>query len=279
MNSARARLFSHGLALIAGAGIMWVMLGGKLAELGRLRAEYAVLNGQTQRLAALEAEYGRLQKRTEGLAARLPDELELARLRAKAAEFKRTSEENARLREQLARTNAPSAAPPASPTVDEPRQPLTAEGVVPVKPGETVITGGWVIRPGQRGYAFVTPQLLADGSVQIDARLVSAPDALATAAGLGQVMVAGKEAGPFHLADARTLGGILEVMNDEAGASTFAAPRLQTLPGREGQIYVGQNDRGVRMTFEARGRTNGPGLDLSMKAVIDLPLIDFDAAR
>jgi hypothetical protein len=160
--------------------------------------------------------------------------LELARLR----------NEVTRLRRDLrTATNAP-AAPRAAPVTASPPEvalPLTevvtftnsVSATIPL--GHTLSLGSWA-EPGsgKRILSFVTPETSPDapGSVLVQTRLMSVPDALLDRFGL-QGLRAELPPGQPPSFDAAQFPALLKAMEQTAGVDILNMPRVLTLSGRQ----------------------------------------------
>jgi len=146
-------------------------------------------------------------------------------------------------------------------------------GTVHLQAGETLITGGWELEPGRRGFAFVSPQIQPDGNVLLEARLLALPEDAVATTGLSGLLTPERDAERYSVTEPETTRALFEAFEQTVGADFLSTPRLLTAPGNEATIQVGQTGagEGIELHFRPHLQPNGSGLDLEMKAALTLP--------
>lgn len=261
-----------GLAAI-GLGVLWQ---GERRAADALRRDIEPLRAGAARVAELESELAKLRGENSALTARLPQLDEVIRLRAEAGELRRVREELARVKaaadalqkraSAAAQTPAPAASPAPTPA------PFTLNSTARVGRNQSVVTGGWELGPGKRGFAFVTPQLQADGTVVLSARILSLPEAAVGTVGLGNVVAPGGAAQDYSLADNASLRPVFATLQNTPGADVLSAPQVRTQPGTEATIEVSNPGGGtILLRFNPRVLPDGQTLDLDMQGALTIP--------
>ncbi|MGA1236003.1 MAG: hypothetical protein ACO34E_03990 [Limisphaerales bacterium] len=243
MNPTLSRILSHTVALLIGSIAALLYLAPDRAELANLRKESDAWADAIQRAEKLQAEFTSLRNQYDELASRMPKANELAKLRADSAELKR-------LKAEQNQTPNPNRQPPSLPPIPHPPEetapevpapaPLSMNGNIPMNSTDTVITGGWEIEPGQRAFVLATPTLLDDGTVLIETKLVSIPDASVSELGLNELLSNANHSELYAVTPADEAQALNEAFQHLAGINVLSAPRLTTLPGRQGQISDGR---------------------------------------
>ncbi|MDA7644735.1 sigma-70 family RNA polymerase sigma factor [bacterium] len=112
-----------------------------------------------------------------------------------------------------------------------------------IRPGETVVAGGWPIGPDRRGYLFVSAEVLEsenEGEVIIRSRIVEGSNVFSKALKLGTATGEASEETPREILDSESLFEYLESARDEGIVNLVASPAISTLSGRQASILTGQ---------------------------------------
>ncbi|MSU27430.1 MAG: hypothetical protein EXS27_05895 [Pedosphaera sp.] len=182
--------------------------------------------------------------------------LELARLRSEVTRLRN---------DQRTATNAPAArravpaavAPPAvgPPPTDVVIFSNSVSAVLPL--GHSLALGGWA-EPGtgRSILGFVTPETTPDapGSVMVQMRLMSVPDALLDRLGLQRLRAELPPGQPPRF-DAAQIATLLKAMEQSEGVDILSMPRVITSSGQQAQVAVLNEREG--------GPTTGPVITLT----------------
>jgi hypothetical protein len=276
MKPARALIFTHASMLIVGAALCFIWTSPQRSELAELRAQNVALHTRAGKVEALQAEIGTLRNQNSQLSGRMPDARELAQLRAAAAERQRLKQELQALRATMARAASAAATSPSSEEsvqdsfTEDPATPFTMSGTAQLAFGETVITGGWAMEPGQRGFVLVTPQLLEDGNVLIESRVVGIPEALTAEVGLSGLAAASRNSESHAVTDPGHTAELLETLQGSTGVELLSAPRVVTAAGTAAEISVlDAEGNGMRLRFNPLPEPGGRSLALDMNLNVD----------
>ncbi|MBI3881114.1 MAG: hypothetical protein HY301_13765 [Verrucomicrobia bacterium] len=256
MNKPRTLLLVIVAAIAAGAIFFLVR---EHQELQRLRAENAALRQELADARAALEELERLRRQNAALSTRAGDPNELARLRADSAALRklRADLEKQTTATVAARaTNTPPAAPP----------PLTAKGTAQLKPGESFVTGGWLMEDGKRGFALVTPTLVngTDGqpTVMMESKLFAIPEVALAEVGLDLMVADGRNADNHGVTDGAATRSLLQRLGKIQGVDVLSAPSIATQPGRDATIQLGDANGGLNLRLQPKIGANGQGFDL-----------------
>lgn len=217
----------------------------KLMEFDLARA---LRDGEVLRTRLNEAESAAKNRAASKPALTETEIIELARLRSEVTRLRN---------DQRVATNAPAAAAPpavAPPPTDVVTFTNFVSAVLPLR--HSLALGGWVEpRTGKRIVGFVTPETTpeAPGSVMVQMRLMSVPDALLDRLGL-QGIRAEQPAGQPPQFDAAQFAVLLKAMEQTDGVDILSMPRVITTSGRQAQIAVRNVQEG--------GPTTGPLVDI-----------------
>ena len=202
--------------------------------------------------------------------AQLPNEIELARLRAAAADLQR-------LRAELARTghsNILAAAQSAASNRIEP-EPFTLDGTVRLNFGETVLSGGWSRTEGKRLFSLMTPTLEDGGHIMIAARLVEIPETAWETFGLKNLTSDTRAAEHFSTFTPELAANFMHLLEQMDGVAVLTSPRIVTNPGSEATISIGgnadTNEAGITLAFTPQIQPDGNSLDMAMKVRLPQP--------
>lgn len=229
------------LSLAANCALLFVFIGfmskWKLTEV-QLANERRSSEGLLQRLK--EAESTAKSRATNKPSLTDAEVLELARLRNEVTQLRK---------EFRAATNAPAASRAATTVPSPPADPPPAADVVTftntvsatIPLGHSLALGGWV-EPGtgKRILSFITPETSPDapGSVLVQARLMSVPDALLDRFGLQGLRAELPPGQPPANFDAARFPVLLKAMEQTDGVDILSMPRVLTLSGRQAQVAV-----------------------------------------
>jgi len=277
MNSSRVKLL---LAIVITAGLVGALWWREHGEAQRLRAELAALKAQASEVEKLRAEIDRLAGENQRLKSEAIDPTELARLRSMGNDLRRLQQEKADLEKKLgaaeaARAKAASAAAAAAnanpaaapqPTTDRPK---LASGNAAIAPGQSLVSGGWLMADGRTGLVVLTPKTLtqADGTtvVEIESRIIAASATALERAGLSSLISSSSGLGQAgsSLADSKELMPALRVLNSTGEADFLSAPKIVTGFGGQAKIESGDFSLGVLPTLGQDGRTINVNFDLN----------------
>jgi hypothetical protein len=250
------------LSLAVLAALLLIQRG----DLEATRAEAAALRSEVESLRAAGDEVERLRKLLEKLKAEAVDPLEIARLRARAAELDKVKVELQQARAQAAAAQAATAAAIAATEQKKAMVlplPRIAHGSVALAQNQSFVTGGWDMGNGRRAFAFVSPQLQQadDGGliVVVRTQLVEMPEATAGALGLQGIAAAGAGAGQVGLLDNTQVGATLQQLRGAEGVQFLSAPVLSTRLGDSGQIQLGDvaAGTGISLLFQPQVGADG----------------------
>lgn len=227
----------------------------------RLEAENLQLREAAKQSVDLAEENARLAN--EGI-----DPGELKRLRDGQAELLRLRGQMGQLRRELqtaqaaavkaATAPAASISPVNQETNELPVDTFTANVTATVGWKQMLVTGGWQLPWGKRGFVLLQPQDAGGNSVRLESRVFDVPDDLLPGLGLDQ----------FRTSDQATSGnGILSV--EEAldlvkklqtldGVDLLTAPQVITQNGRKAQISVAES----HSLPSGQTYTTGPTIDV-----------------
>ena len=211
-------------------------------------------------------------------------ELEIARQKLRDTEEKLSAQQNdlmklrgqnTHLQQELAtsenRFNAqdfpPVLASPAKST--EPSQvmvtPFTGTARVSLKPGETLVMGGWPTEGGKRMIALSTPNPTLDGNVTIKSVCVQVPDSILLASGWSQYLSVTKDSsanGVFTPAQARQF---FEVLSNDEGMAVSSASTILTASGQSASISLtGERESAQTITILPVVSANRQNIDLTV---------------
>jgi hypothetical protein len=249
------------LSLAVLAALLLIQRG----DLEAARAEAAALRSEVESLRAAGDEVERLRKLLEKLKAEAVDPLEIARLRARAAELDKVKVELQQARAQAAAQAATAAAVAAAEQKKAMVLPLPriVHGSVALAQNQSFVTGGWDMGNGRRAFAFVSPQLQQadDGGLIVVMRtqLVEMPEATAGALGLQGIAAAGAGAGQVGLLDNTQVGATLQQLRGAEGVQFLSAPVMSTRLGDSGQIQLGDvaAGTGISLLFQPQVGADG----------------------
>lgn len=281
MNPAISRILTHGLALLAGAATVFLLTAQQRSELQQLRTEARLWRESTARADALREDYATLRGQYEELASRMPKPNELARLRANASELQRLRQELAETRRAVDPAPQTSLSPPAAASEAPPQleaglppsPPFTMTGTIGLDFGSTVVSGGWELEPGQRGFVMATPVLLEDATIMMEARLLSVPDNAISSAGLTELLANSRHSEQYGVTDPEETRALLSSLERLPGVEVLAGPRVVTSPNTEAELSVikGAPGEGIVLKFNPRPRLDGSSLDLDMNVELTAP--------
>jgi hypothetical protein len=170
------------------------------------------------------------------------------------ADLNRLMSENARLRNELAASRRPptAAAAPrksaAATNVPQSELPapvlaFAAQSTGEIKPGETLVTGGWPARNGERGFMFLTLQAseLGNDSLAFRASIFEMSEQGIAGLGLGHFRSDAQGNSPSALLDldAAATAKLITSLKSTEGVRHTSSPSLVTRPGVEASIFIG----------------------------------------
>jgi type II secretory pathway pseudopilin PulG len=249
----------------------------------RLRAEIAALRAELAQLEGLRAENERLSKLKV-------DADELERLRREHLELLRLRGRVGALRQELRQATAPSLPAAAAATVTPPASSAFVSSYVArvqanVGDAQTLLTGGWSVKPGRRVLVLLTPRIAPDGAagqVMFEAMFVEAPDEVLAGRGLERFQAAGKETSQQGVLTAAEARALLKHLEGTPGVDILSAPRLSTADGRQAQIQMvelktvpGSDEQvpfGPMLDVVPRLAPDGASVDVTLQAQLNLPV-------
>jgi hypothetical protein len=216
----------------------------------RQNAALTAKNRELQRQSAAEATALReqiealsAQKGTwEGDSKRLSDlQSELARLRAEVATLR---QRHAQATNAVAKTEARE----SKPEFPVPVLKHFGKTSSPMKPGETLITGGWPSESANGGRSFIVLTLQQPGPdsaqyLTFRGSVVDLPDSLITAIGVQNFGPDNDGTTPSSLLDMDESAARdwVEQLRSTDGVQVLASPTVVTEPGKEAKIFIGQS--------------------------------------
>ncbi len=276
MHATNLKLGLTTLIILGGLGGAWL---GQRRALGQLEAENARLRARVERAFANPA------SETDAKATQ-PTGEELARWRKEHGELLRLRGEVARLRQNLA--TASNAVPPAAEAVDpaEPAWPPSVSHFVAsvqanLGSRQTLLTGGWSTQPGKRALVLVTPQFSpGDTSVELQCRILEAPDEFFTSAGIEALAATARETSAQRIMSIDEANALVKLGESTPGVDLLSSPRVSTGDGRQAQVQVvdyktvpgAANPVPIGPTFNLVPRlsADGASVDLSLTAELNL---------
>jgi hypothetical protein len=172
------------------------------------------------------------------------DQDELERLRRGQSELLRLRGEVTALREAsklAARQSAPPATgssipPEATPGVTR----LQASVRAQVGSGETLLTGGWTSKPGNRIFILATPVVQGDDAdqVEVTAKVIQVADAALAKVGLDASAVEGRESSLKQVLPADKAKQLVDLLREADGVDLLAQPRVTTSDGEQAQVQI-----------------------------------------
>lgn len=170
------------------------------------------------------------------------------------ADLNRLMSENARLRNELAasrRPAAPAAVPRKSPAATNapeaelpvPVRAFAAQSTGELKPGETLVTGGWPAGNGGRGFMFLTlrPSEPGNDSLAFRASIFEMSEQQIAGLGLGHFRSDAQGNSPSALLDldAAATAKLITTLKSTEGVRHTSSPSLVTRPGVEASMFIG----------------------------------------
>ena len=149
--------------------------------------------------------------------------------------------------------------------------PFKVQGRVRLLPGQSAVVGFWQISPDTNGMAVVTPEVQADGSIQMKARMIHLTDAAVRDSALREMLPAPFDIEQYGSLDPDRLETMLAAAQDEAGVELVTMPRFATQAGREVSFQNRVSDgngrpvAGYRMDLTASDPTSDGSLDLDLR--------------
>jgi hypothetical protein len=207
----------------------------------RLEAENLHLRDAAKKSAGLAEENARLANERID-----PDELK--RLRDGQADLLRLRGQMGQLRRELQTAQAAAAKAVTAPaesispvnqeTNELPVDTFTANVTATIGWKQMLVTGGWQLPSGKRGFVLLQPHVSEDGSVRVESRIFDVPDDLLAGLGLDQLRARDQavvDGGILSVEDALALVKKLQKLE---GVDLLTAPQVTTLNGRQAQISV-----------------------------------------
>jgi hypothetical protein len=224
-------------------------------RLMEIQVARALRDGEELSLRLKEAESAPKSRPAAQPALTEAEVLELARLRSEVTRLR--NEQRAVTNAPAARRAVPAAAAPTAVPAPMPDVVTFTNSVSAVMPiGHSLALGGWA-EPGtsKRIVGFVTPETPpeAPGSVMVQMRLMSVPEALLDRLGL-QGMRAEQPPGQPPQFSAAQFASMLKAMEQAEGVDILSMPRVITTSGRQAQIAIRNAQEG--------GPTTGPVVDI-----------------
>jgi RNA polymerase sigma factor (sigma-70 family) len=210
------------------------------------RARHRVERGSLEKtLLGLQGDKENLEKGKSAFEERLEklerQRSELFKLRG---EVNGLRDENERLRDKASDLQTESAGPDASELGNEsPVSTFHGQFNADIRPGETVVAGGWPIGPDRRGYLFVSAEVVEsenEGEVIIRSSIIEGSNVFSKALKLGTATGGASEETPSDILDSESLREYLESVRDEGIVNLIGSPAVSTLSGRQASISTGQ---------------------------------------
>ncbi|MSU58640.1 MAG: hypothetical protein EXS35_10765 [Pedosphaera sp.] len=252
------------------------------AVVGKLESENQQLSGDAKKLAALTEENTRL-------AGERVDPAELKRLREGQAELLRLRGQVPQLRRELQAAKAEAAAAAAlksaaqfaeakPETNDPPVDKFTVEVTAQVGWHMAVVTGGWRLPSGKRGFIFLQPTDMGDGTVHVQSHVVALPENLVASLGLEQLKSDGKTSNGSRIFTAEQIQRLIKGLQKPEGSEILegegeilSAPRVVVLSGNRAQIGVTQ----VHTLPSGQTYTTGPVIDVTPTIATDKQTVEL----
>ena len=253
VSSAVPLLTAMKAAKIAAAAL--VVAGGVL--LVRQYQDHARLADELARLRPLQAELDKLRDEKDRLSARVPsiDEVnaarrsldELQKLRGQVSLLRKTVENQSN---ELAIISAADKEPDWNEIASKIIQHYTASAESSLKPGDTLVLGGWETSPGKTTIVMLTPKVVDDGaSIEIESRFIDAPTPALKEMKLEWNRSGTNQVGAVAELEGETARAILEQFTLRQGVDILSSPKVQTGNGREARVEVTEMTTVGKLTF------------------------------
>ena len=196
-------------------------------------------------LSGLHEDNGKLESEKSALEERLGKlERQRGELFKLRGEVKGLRDENERLKSEASELPSESADPKDVELGNEgPVSTYHGQFNADIRPGETLVAGGWPIGPDRIGYLFVSAEVVEsenEGEVIIRSSIVEGSDVFSDALKLGTATGLASEETPSEILDSESLREYLESVRDEGMVSLVGSPAVSTLSGRQASISTGQ---------------------------------------
>lgn len=204
------------------------------AENQQLREEVkmvAVLTDENVRLTSERIDPAELKRLRDGQA-------ELLRLRGQVSQLRREAQDAKAAAAKAAQQMAAQTPPTAQPTNDLPVEIFTANATANVGWGMAVVTGGWRLPSGKRGFVLLQPSDAGDSSVLVNSRIVELPENLLASFGLDALKADGNAGRGNGILSAEQLQDLLKRLEKTEGVEVLMAPRVTTPSGRQAQVQA-----------------------------------------
>ena len=144
---------------------------------------------------------------------------------------------------------------------------VSAAFVARVPEGQTLISGGWISKPGKRIFMLSTPTGLPnENSVNIQSRLVEVSETIWNQLGWEELRKDSTQE-LQGLLDGPQTAQLLKSLEETKGVDLVTAPRITTANGREAQIVIGSgndDDDKLRIGVIPTQSPDGRSFDLSL---------------
>lgn len=245
------------------------------AALKRLETDHTALKAQLVDLDRLGAENRQLRQSAA-------DTNELQRLRNQQSELMRLRDEVGRLRvanksPENFDTNRPSlTSSDEALTVPDPPAVSTFRATIRenVGNGQTILTGGWRSKPGQRLMVFITPQVGFGGDPQlvlVRSHLVEMSDEILAALEWESLATETTNSVAHELLEAGRIDSILAALKDTESVNILGGPTAVTTDGNEASISVTQAKE-----IDGSMHTLGPVINLTPRIASDGQSVDLE---
>lgn len=138
-----------------------------------------------------------------------------------------------------------------------------------IRPGETVVAGGWPVGLDRKGYLFVSADVVESENgevVVIRSRIVDGSEEFSNDLNLGDATGDLSEISPSEVLDSDSLSEYLDSVGDGGEVNLIGSPAVSTLNGRQASISTGHQ-------LEIDGELHRVGTTLSI-----LPEIQTDGS-
>jgi hypothetical protein len=129
--------------------------------------------------------------------------------------------------------------------------PFKTKTRVHLRPGESAVIGFWQISKDSNGLAVITPTVLSNGNMALQARLLKISDAAASEKAVHDLFPAPFDVEQSGAMKPDALANAMSHLQSAKGVDVFAAPTVVTRPGMQASIMVGQMEPGDADPFEA----------------------------
>lgn len=258
--------FLTGLAV--GVFVWQKLVTAKLAsENQQLREEakkVAALTDENARLASEHVDPAELKRLRDG-------QTELIRLRGQAGQLRREAQEAKAAATRTAQQAAAQTPPTNQPTNDLPVETFTANVTANVSWGMAVVTGGWRLPSGKRGFVILQPSDPGDGSVLVMSRIVELPENLLAGFGLDSLKADGNAGRGSGILTVEQLQDLLKRLEKTEGVALHNAPQVTTPSGRQAQVQAVE----LHTTPSGQTYTTGQVIDVTPTIAADKQTVEL----